>query len=183
MVRSVLRAGGRPQGGIDLNFDRHTGDNWRGYYLTAYGVAVKHGFTGTEEEWLESLKGEKGEPFVWNGYYDTYGEMIAEHPTGTDPEAYLVGMDLYVWDPEKQAWKNNGSVKGPPVNVEKREIPENRGPKVSRASKARRGPKESKAPRETPDQKVIPEQTARPEKAPGLAPFPRKWTIPPEIRL
>lgn len=29
----------------------------RGYYLSAYGIAVKHGFRGTEEEWLESLKG------------------------------------------------------------------------------------------------------------------------------
>ena len=28
------------------------------YYLTAYGIAVKHGFYGTEEEWLKSLKGE-----------------------------------------------------------------------------------------------------------------------------
>ena len=32
------------------------------YYLTAYGIAVKHGFYGTEEEWLQSLKGEKGDP-------------------------------------------------------------------------------------------------------------------------
>ena len=41
------------------------------YYLTAYGIAKNHGFTGTEEEWLNSLKGkpgakgdpgEKGEP-------------------------------------------------------------------------------------------------------------------------
>jgi len=30
---------------------------WKGYYLSAYGIAVKHGFTGTEEEWLDSLKG------------------------------------------------------------------------------------------------------------------------------
>ncbi len=30
----------------------------RGYYLSAYGIAVKHGFAGTEEEWLASLKGE-----------------------------------------------------------------------------------------------------------------------------
>lgn len=30
----------------------------RGYYLSAYGIAVKHGFRGTEQEWLESLKGE-----------------------------------------------------------------------------------------------------------------------------
>ena len=27
-----------------------------GYYLTAYGIAVKHGYQGTEEEWLESLE-------------------------------------------------------------------------------------------------------------------------------
>ena len=28
--------------------------------ITAYGIAVKHGFNGTEEEWLKSLKGEQG---------------------------------------------------------------------------------------------------------------------------
>ena len=33
----------------------------RGYLLNAYGIAVKHGFEGTEEEWLASLRGEKGE--------------------------------------------------------------------------------------------------------------------------
>lgn len=33
----------------------------KGYYITAYGIAVKHGFQGTEEEWLDSLKGEGGE--------------------------------------------------------------------------------------------------------------------------
>lgn len=31
-------------------------------YLTAYGLAVKHGYRGTEEEWLESLEGEPGDP-------------------------------------------------------------------------------------------------------------------------
>lgn len=30
------------------------------YYLTAYGIAVKNGFKGTEEEWLESLHGATG---------------------------------------------------------------------------------------------------------------------------
>lgn len=30
-------------------------------YLTAYGLAVKHGYQGTEEEWLESLIGQPGE--------------------------------------------------------------------------------------------------------------------------
>lgn len=31
------------------------------YYLSGYGLALKHGFVGTEEEWLASLKGDKGE--------------------------------------------------------------------------------------------------------------------------
>ncbi len=26
------------------------------YYISAYGLACKHGFRGTEEQWLESLK-------------------------------------------------------------------------------------------------------------------------------
>jgi hypothetical protein len=29
--------------------------------ISAYGIAVKNGFEGTEEEWLESLRGEKGD--------------------------------------------------------------------------------------------------------------------------
>ena len=31
------------------------------YYLDAYGVAVRNGFVGTEEEWLESIRGPAGE--------------------------------------------------------------------------------------------------------------------------
>lgn len=35
-------------------------DIWR--YISAYGLAVLHGYEGTPEEWLESLKGADGEP-------------------------------------------------------------------------------------------------------------------------
>ena len=35
-----------------------------GIYFSAYGIAVKHGYTGTEEEWIASLKGDPGEPVV-----------------------------------------------------------------------------------------------------------------------
>ena len=31
------------------------------YYITAYGLAVKRGFKGTLDEWIASLKGEKGD--------------------------------------------------------------------------------------------------------------------------
>ena len=37
---------------------------------SAYEIAVKHGFEGTEEEWLESLKGEPGKtPVKGEDYY------------------------------------------------------------------------------------------------------------------
>ena len=43
--------------------------------LSAYEIAVRHGFEGTEEEWLESLKGEKGDAFT---YSDFTPEQIAD---------------------------------------------------------------------------------------------------------
>lgn len=38
-----------------------SGDGFGFAYLSAYGLAAKHGYQGTEEEWLQSLKGEKGD--------------------------------------------------------------------------------------------------------------------------
>lgn len=35
--------------------------SFKGYYLSAYAIAQKHGYTGTESEWLASLKGDKGD--------------------------------------------------------------------------------------------------------------------------
>lgn len=34
---------------------------FRGYYLSAYAIAQKHGYTDTESDWLASLKGDKGD--------------------------------------------------------------------------------------------------------------------------
>ena len=42
-----------------------------GYYLSAYAIAVKHGYTGTEEDWLASLKGNtgpKGDAFTYDDF-------------------------------------------------------------------------------------------------------------------
>ena len=43
--------------------------------LSAYEIAVRHGFEGTEEEWLASLKGEQGDAFT---YSDFTPEQIAD---------------------------------------------------------------------------------------------------------
>lgn len=68
----------------------------QGYYLSAYGIAKAHGYTGTEAEWLESLKGAAGEPgkdgkpFHWRGAWDaaaTYAHLDAVEHNGS----------CYVW--------------------------------------------------------------------------------------
>ena len=60
--------------------------------IDAYDIAVKHGFNGTEEEWLASLKGEKGDKgdaavvsniaYIdllssgWNGEANLYAQIV-----------------------------------------------------------------------------------------------------------
>ena len=49
------------------------------YYLSAYGLAVKMGFKGSLEEWLESLKGEKGDkgdPFTFDSFTPEQWEEV-----------------------------------------------------------------------------------------------------------
>lgn len=83
------------------------------YFLTAYGIAVKNGFKGTEEEWLASLKGEKGDNVLWKGQYETLSALQAAHPTGSEGDCYLVGTHLYWWDTDQKEWADAGSWQGP----------------------------------------------------------------------
>lgn len=61
-------------------------ENWRGY--SAYELAKKHGFAGTEQEWLASLKGRDGGVASVNGIgHDASGNVniSAENlPVGPD---------------------------------------------------------------------------------------------------
>lgn len=54
--------------------------------------------------------GATGTGITIKGSYDTYEELIAEHPTGNDGDSYLVNGSLYVWN--GNAWQNVGSIKG-----------------------------------------------------------------------
>lgn len=60
----------------------HPGHPPVSYYMTAYDIAVKYGYDGTEEEWLKTLKGATGfsayEIAVEHGYEGTEDEWNAE---------------------------------------------------------------------------------------------------------
>lgn len=65
--------------------------------LSAYGVAVKNGFEGTEEEWLASLVG-------------TGAELLAQLTTNPNSKVRLVGnpnggVDLALWNPDTNSFQ------------------------------------------------------------------------------
>ncbi len=90
-----------------------------GYYLSAYALAIRHGYSGTEEEWLASLKGEQGiqgrpgDGFKILDKYDTLAALTAAVPVPGVGDCYAVGTDSvhgYVWNGE--AWRDLGTVQG-----------------------------------------------------------------------
>lgn len=105
--------------------------------LSAYQVAVQHGFEGTEDEWLISLKGEQGiqgiqgpqgEPGPQGPKGDTglglnlKGELDSESQLpqeGVSGDAWLIAGNLYVFVGENgnvesnPKWSNVGSIQGP----------------------------------------------------------------------
>lgn len=59
---------------------------------SAYEIAVENGFKGTEEEWLASLKGEKGDPGQ-SGVYVGTGDMPADCNVQIDPDGEPLSGD------------------------------------------------------------------------------------------
>ena len=79
------------------------------YYITAYGLAVKHGFQGTEEEWLASLNGTDGSYMARiekvsgtgaQGTTDTYQVILSDGSTAGTFEVYN-GADANAADIDK----------------------------------------------------------------------------------
>ena len=111
--------------------------------LSAYQVAVQHGFEGTEDEWLISLKGEKGEKGATGerGPQGPQGQIGPQGPKGdtgsglnikgeldsesqlpqegVSGDAWLIAGNLYVFVGENgnvesnPKWSNVGSIQGP----------------------------------------------------------------------
>lgn len=62
----------------------------------------------------DGADGKDGTSITILGSYSTEAELIAAHPTGNKGDGYLVTGNLYVWDVSTNAWKNVGSIQGPP---------------------------------------------------------------------
>lgn len=54
--------------------------------------------------------GATGTSITIKGSYNSYEELIHEHPTGNPGDSYLVNGFLYVWN--SNAWENVGNIKG-----------------------------------------------------------------------
>ena len=54
--------------------------------------------------------GAAGAGLTIKGSYDSYEELINDHPTGNDGDSYLVNGSLYVWN--GSSWENVGNIKG-----------------------------------------------------------------------
>ena len=115
------------------------------YYLTAYQIAVKLGFAGSEEEWIASLKGDDGE--IGAGLEITDQVLTKEElPVLTNSmsdigKAYLVGEGtgalLYIWNGTEWFYKQPLSVAGP--RGEKGEKGDT-GPQGEKGETGERGP-------------------------------------------
>lgn len=91
------------------------------YGLSAYEIAVNHGFKGTEEEWLDELSGPvgpAGPPGAGLNIVDQV-ESETQLPEGTSLEpgtGYLVGEGttalLYIWNGKEWFYKTQLSGKG-----------------------------------------------------------------------
>lgn len=86
------------------------------YFLTAYGIAVKHGFEGTEEEWLDSLRGSEGHGLDILGFYASLEALETAVPEPAAGDCYGVGTEepytFYVWDGVGEQWVDCGGIKG-----------------------------------------------------------------------
>ena len=108
--------------GLNVNpADGHA--EFKGYYISAYSIARKNGFVGTEQEWIKSLEGsrgadgapgEPGAPVVIRDMYGTLDELRTAVTTPNIGDMYAVGTEsenvVYFWN--GTAWVCIGSVKG-----------------------------------------------------------------------
>ena len=57
-------------------------------------------------------QGEKGTGLTILGEYDSYEELVANHPTGTAGASYLIDGELWYWAAEQGKWASAGPLRG-----------------------------------------------------------------------
>ena len=96
--------------------------NNTGYYIPEVDEEGNLSWTGSKEHLpsidsevnIKGPKGDDGASMVILDTYPTYEEFIAEHPTGSMGECYLVDGALYAWSNYLNGWDNAGNVAGVP---------------------------------------------------------------------
>lgn len=70
---------------------------------TSYAVSARgtNGVNGADGAGLNIL-----------GSYATMADLIADHPTGSAGQAYMVDTDLVVWNTQTNSWQNVGRIQG-----------------------------------------------------------------------
>lgn len=74
--------------------------------MSAYELAVRNGFVGTEEQWLESLKGHDGIGLQIRGSLPNTDSLPTAGQKSGD--AYIINRTMWVWDTTK--WSEVGQV-------------------------------------------------------------------------
>lgn len=79
--------------------------------ITAYDIAVKHGFVGTEEEWLESLKGDSATD---EQVARAVAEYMAKNPisAGSTASIGVVELPAARWTGEDNLYSQVVSIEG-----------------------------------------------------------------------
>ena len=58
-------------------------------------------------------KGKDGKGINIKGSYNTFEELVRNHPKGSIGDNYLVNGYLYIWDEDTNNWKEAGKIEGP----------------------------------------------------------------------
>ena len=58
-------------------------------------------------------RGKNGNGITLKGTYDTFEELVRNHPTGNSGDSYLVNGNLFTWSDNDNKWINAGKIEGP----------------------------------------------------------------------
>jgi hypothetical protein len=84
--------------------------------LSAYEIAVEHGFVGTEADWLASLQGADGTDGAPGAGIVLQGTLAstADLPgTGSAGDAYIIAGHIWSWNATSSVWVDGGNIQGP----------------------------------------------------------------------